>query len=124
MYIIAAIYQGIRNRRPSGTPYFNLRFGLTSILALHLFQFAAVLRYYFHQSLIPVSSIAFLVCLIGFSSLSVYLLGILIPQDTLEGYDISKQTAKRANLIFFLYAVVNILILAFLLAAMNPQFKN
>jgi len=124
MYLLSAIYQGIRNRRPSGTPYFNFRLGLTSVFWLHFFQFAAVIRYYFHKSLIPGSNVVFVVCLLSLSALAIFLLGIFIPKEVLEESKLDKHIASRANLLFFLYMVLNIFILAFLLAALNPRFKG
>ena len=67
-YFLAGVYQALKNKRPEGTPYFNLRLLIVATLFIHYVELAIVVRRHSMINLIPFSKTKFLICLISIST--------------------------------------------------------
>jgi hypothetical protein len=119
-HFLAAVYQGIKLKRPDGTPYFNLRLGITAILLIHYAQVSVLAKFYFNIRLIPSSQLVFVFCLVAVGVLFMYLLKIIVPLDVLTKIEISRKIVKRCYVIFFFYFIFNIFLMGYLLLITRP----
>ena len=83
-YFLAGIYQGIKNNRPDGTPYFNMRLLIIFALFLHYVELAIILRRQFMISILPHSKTWFLISVLSIATFLMYLLSIIIPLELIQ----------------------------------------
>lgn len=115
LHFFAGVYRSIKNRRPNGTPYFNLRMGIVGIMFLHYFQLAVLMRKYYDVNLIVASQTTFVLTLLSVSTPLMYLLTLIMPLEVLLNIEVSEIHVNRYNLLFFLYFFLNVLILGYLM---------
>ena len=117
LYFFAAVYQSIKNRRPGGTPYFNLCMGITAILLLNTFSFLIILKTWFHVNLISDSKNTFIVWFLALAISIFFLIRIIMPLDNISDIEVPQKDVKKMGLIiisFYMLSVVVMMLLIFL----------
>jgi len=115
LYFFAAVYQSIKSRRPDGTPYFNLRLGITGTLLLNLVAVLLIIKVWFHINLMTSSGDVFLVYFLSLSTLIMCLLWFIIPIDEIRDIEVAPKDIKWMGLFFISYYMLSIAFMAVLL---------
>jgi hypothetical protein len=118
-YVFAAIYQGIKNRRPGGTPYFNLRLLITFIVFLHIVHIQLGLKILFDIELYLNRNL-FIFCFLLFGALSLFALNYIIPEEQLQNIAIEKSDINKMNWYSGLYFIACIILMVVLLVNLPP----
>jgi len=101
-YMLTGLYLAIKDRRPSGTPYFNMRLFVTLCLELNLLVILLLLEKV-NVFIIPEDKISFVSSVVILTIIIMFILSKIIPEAELINYHIEKRKYKRINLIFFMY---------------------
>jgi len=114
-YFLAAVYQGIKKRRPEGTPYFNICFGITGILLLNLFGVFVAFRTLFHIDLLTESKNVLITCSLIFASIVFFVVRMIIPFEKIDSIEVDIKDIKRNRVFFLLYCFLSLFIVLILL---------
>jgi hypothetical protein len=121
-YFFASVYQSIKSRRPSGTPYFNLSLGITGILLLNIVDLLLILKIWLHINLITETKSTFITCFISLAILIIFLIRMIMPFDELNDIDVDQSDIKRNNFLFFLYGMLSVALMVILLILSRKHY--
>jgi hypothetical protein len=114
-YFFASVYQGIKKRRPDGTPYFNLGLGVAGTLLLNIFDALLILKIWFHTNLISDSKNTFIVSFLSLAVLIIFLFRTIIPIDTIRDIEVEPRDVKWMGFFFISYYMLSTALMIVLL---------
>jgi hypothetical protein len=120
-YFFSAVYQKLKDKRPDGTPYFNLIVGLIFILALHYSQLAVDLKHRYGILSYSNSTFLLFVFAIPISIVLYYLISAILPVESLTEIEIDKKHKNVCYYTFSFYLYLNIAVLFYLLILTLPK---
>ena len=114
-YFLAGVYQGIKKKRPDGTPYFNLRVGIAFLCFLHYMEIGIVIKKCFGVDIITSSKEEFLTLFLIGATTIYFLITLIIPLSDLQEIEVDEKDVKRSYYGFFIYFFLNVPLLGCLI---------
>lgn len=110
-YLFAGVYKQLKEKKPDGSPMFNLKCGIVFIIIMHLAELGAIIRIYTGINVFQMSTGLAWIIVLTVGTLLYFIVNAVIPSEELMLIKVADKDAKRSYYVFFGYFFLNVFLL-------------